>query len=102
MLNVRNLILSVVLVMFLLAVPLVAARTEVASGLSSSPVMSLNHQNRYDKMNSHPAITLDHQNRYDKMNKVPIPSYRSPFDECFDVGLIYHAQCLKESQEATP
>lgn len=29
-------------------------------------------------------------------------SYRSPLDECFDVGLIYRAQCLKESQESTP
>ena len=115
MLNIRTVILSVVLVvLLLLAVPLVAARTEVVSAPPSNPV-----------------IALDHQDRYDKMNRVPIPSYRSPLDECFDVplsevaacraegqtlipsyrskldvcsdvGLIYRAQCLNESQESTP
>jgi hypothetical protein len=29
-------------------------------------------------------------------------TYRSPLDECFDVGLIYRAQCLSESQKPTP
>ena len=28
-------------------------------------------------------------------------SYRSPLDECSDVGLKYHTQCLKDSQEST-
>ena len=82
MLNIRTLILAVTLVVILLlTVPLVAARTEVASGPSSDPVIALNHQNRYDKM-----------------NKVPIPSYRSPLDECFDVPLREAAGCRDTSQ----
>ena len=100
MLNIRTVILSVVLVvLLLLAVPLVAARTEVVSAPPSDPVIALDHQDRYDKMNK---VPISHQDRYDKMNKVPIPSYRSPLDECFDVGLIYRAQCLNEGQESTP
>jgi hypothetical protein len=138
MLNIRTLILSVVLVVVLmLTVQLVTARTEVASDPLRDSVIVLDHQDRYDKMNpSYPpsdsVIVLDHQDQYDRMNKVPIPSYRSPLDECFDVplseaaachaegqslvpsyrsklldecsdaGLIYRAQCLMESQESTP
>jgi hypothetical protein len=83
MLNIRTVLLSVALVVIaLIAVPLVAARTEVASGPSSNPV-----------------IALDHQNRYDKMTKVRIPSYHSPLDVCYDVGLMERAKCLGENQK---
>ena len=82
MLKIRTVILSVTLVVILLlTVPLVAARTEVASGPSSDPVIGLNHQERYDKM-----------------NKMPIPSYRSPLDECYDVPLREAAKCRDASQ----
>ena len=85
MLNVRTLILAVVLVVILMvAVPLVTARTESVSNPSGDPVFA-----------------LEHQDRYDKMNKVPIPSYRSPLDVCYDVGLMERAKCLSESQEST-
>ena len=34
---------------------------------------------------------------------LPQQYYRNKFlDECSDVGLIYHAQCLSESQKSTP
>ena len=86
MLNIRTVILSVVLVVVLmLTVQLVNARTEVVSDPLSDPV-----------------IVLDHQDRYDKMNKVPIPSYRSPLDECFDVPLSEAAACRTESQPLVP
>ena len=86
MLNIRTVILSVALVaMLLLAVPLVTARTEVVSDPSSDPV-----------------IALDHQDRYDKMNKVPIPSYRSPLDVCYDMPLSEAAACRTESQPLVP
>jgi len=36
-------------------------------------------------------------------SQVPVPSYRSKLlDECSDVGLIYRAQCLSESEKSTP
>ena len=86
MLNIRTVILSVALVvLLLLTVPLATARTEVASDPSSDPV-----------------IALDHQDRYDKMNKAPVPSYRSPLDECYDVPLREAASCRIASQVPIP
>jgi hypothetical protein len=115
MLNIRTILSSVIVVIvLLLTVQLVNARTGVASDPWSAP-----------------SIGLGHQERYDQMNKAPIPAYRSPLDECFDVsisesascydasqqpalsnqpaldtcsdvGLIYRAECLKEVQEPTP
>jgi hypothetical protein len=36
-------------------------------------------------------------------SQMPVPSYRSKLlDECSDVGLIYRAQCLSESEKSTP
>ena len=85
MLNIRTIILSAVLAAILIfTVQLVTARTEVVPNPSSDPV-----------------IVLDHQDRYDQMNKVPIPSYRSPLDECFDVPLREIASCRNPSQAPT-
>jgi hypothetical protein len=107
MLNIRTVILSVVVLVVLgLGAQLVTARTEVVSDPLSDPVIVLNHQDRYDKMNSSsridPVIVLDHQNRYDKMNNVPIPSYRSPLDVCYDVPLREIASCRATSQVTVP
>jgi hypothetical protein len=100
MLNIRPIILSVVLVvLLLLAVPLVAARTEVVSDPSSDLVIALDHQERYDKMNKLP---IPHQDRYDKMNRVPIPSYRSPLDVCYDVPLREVASCRIADPASVP
>ena len=86
MLKIRTVILSVVLVVILLlAVQLVTARTEVASDPSSDPAGVINSQEQ-------PA----------SQNKEPVPSYRSPFDECFDVPLREAASCGKASQAPVP
>lgn len=100
MLNLRTIVLSIGLVLILiLSVPLVAARTEVVSDPASDPVSLLDHQDRYDTMStSDPVIVLGHQDRYDKMNKAPIPSYRSQFGECFDVSIRELAACRDASQ----
>jgi hypothetical protein len=101
MLNIRTLILSVVLVvLLLLTVPLVTARTEAVSNPAGEPVIVLDHQDQYDKMNNAPVIELDHQDRYDKMNKVPIPSYRSPLDVCYDVPIREREGCLNADKAA--
>ena len=104
MLKIRTILLSVVLVLILmLTAQLVNARTEVVSDPPNDLVIVLNHQDRYDKMStSDPVIALDHQDRYDKMNKVPIPSYRSPLDVCYDVPLREVASCRIASQEPVP
>ena len=82
MLNIRTVILSVlVLVALIFAVPWVTARTEVVSNPSGDPASVLNHQEE-----------SVHQ------NKAPIPSYRSPLDECFDVPLREVASCRNTSQ----
>jgi hypothetical protein len=101
MLNIRNIILAVVLVAILIfTVPLAAARTEIASNASRGPHSALELQEAYANLN--PAIGLDHQDRYDKMNKVPIPSYRSPLDECYDAPLREASSCRNTSQAPIP
>jgi hypothetical protein len=86
MLNTRTLILSVVVVVILLlAVPLVTARTEAVSNPAGASV-----------------LVLDHQDRYDEMNRAPIPSYRSPLDVCYDVPLSAAAACHLAEQPVTP
>jgi hypothetical protein len=86
MLNIRTLILSVALVvMLMLAVPLVTARTELASNPASDS-----------------ASVLNNQESSANENKVPIPSYRSRLDECFDVPLSELAACRIESQTLIP
>ena len=82
MLNIRIVILSVVLVVVLiLTVQLVNARTEVASDPLSDPV-----------------IVLDNQEPSGNQYNVPIPSYRSPLQECFDVPLRDAAGCRNAGQ----
>jgi hypothetical protein len=86
MLNIRNVILSVALVAILMvAVPLVTAGTEVVSNHSRGP-----------------ASVLDIQEAYASRNKSPIPSYRSPLDECYDVPLREVASCRNASQVPIP
>jgi hypothetical protein len=99
MLNMRTLILSVVVVVILmLAVPLVTARTEAVSYPAGASVIVLDDQDRYNKMNKAPVLVLDYQDRYDEMNKVPISSYRSPLDVCYDVSIRELAACRDASQ----
>ena len=82
MLNIRTAILSVViLVALMLTVQLVAARTEIASDPSQDSVIVLDN----------PEPSGNHYN-------LPIPSYRSPLDECFDVPLREAAECRDASQ----
>lgn len=101
MLNIRTVILSVVvLVVLMLTAQLATAGTEVVSVPSNDPVIGLDHQDRFDKMN--PVVVSDHQDRYDKMNEAPVPSYRSPLDECFDVPLGELTACRAESRTIVP
>jgi hypothetical protein len=130
MLNIRTFILSLALVViFMLTVGLVTARSEIVSDPSSNPASGLEVQ-------EHPVNSIDtyrarsyrsnygerqepiasSRSRLDECYDVPvseiaacrsgvqtlIPSYRSKLDECSDVGLIYRAQCLSESQKSTP
>ena len=86
MLNIRTLILSIVLVVTLmLTVQLVTVRTEVVSNSSSDPV-----------------IVLETQEESGNQNTAPIPSYRSPLDECYDVPLREANSCRNASQASTP
>jgi len=86
MLKIRTILLSVVLVLILaLTARLVTARTEVVSDPSSGP-----------------ASLIDNQDRSTNQNRAPIPSYRSPLDECFDVPLSEAAACRTESQPLVP
>jgi hypothetical protein len=115
MLNIRTLILSVALVVILmLAVPLVTARTEVASNPSGDPASVLNHQE--ESVNQNKAPIPSYRSPLDVCFDVPLReatacrstsqttarSYPRPIDECSDAGLIYRAQCLRESQASTP
>jgi len=85
MLNIRTVILSAALLVALIfAVTVVTARTEVVSDPLSEPV-----------------IVLDNQEPSGNQYNVPIPSYRSPLDECFDVPLRDAAGCRDASQTIT-
>ena len=82
MLNIRTVILSVVLVvLLLLAVPLVAARTEVVSKPAGASV-------DVPENSEAPA----------DQRQVPIASYRSRLDECFDVPVWEAAACSSASR----
>lgn len=82
MLKIRTILLSVVLVIILmLTVQLVTARTEVISDPSSKP-----------------AVVIQNQQLPVNQNNVPVLSYRSPLDECFDVSLRELANCHNASQ----
>jgi hypothetical protein len=71
MLNLRTITLSFVLVLILmLTVPLVAARTEVASSPSSDAA----------------SVSEIQEPSADLKNTYSPPSYRSQFGECFDVN----------------
>ena len=86
MLNIRTVILSVALVVILMvAVPLVTARTEVASDPSGNPV----------------SVVINEEQSANQ-RKEPIPSYRSPLDECYDVPLREVASCRIASQVPVP
>ncbi len=82
MLNIRTILLSAVVLLVLgLTTRLVTAGTEVVSSPSSDP-----------------ARVIDNQAPSASQNKAPVPSYRSPLDECFDVPLSEAAACSTESQ----
>lgn len=86
MLNNRIVIPSVVLLfMLLVTARLATARTEVASDPSNGP-----------------AAVMGNQQQSATENKVPMPSYRPPLDECFDVSLREAASCRKASQVLAP
>jgi hypothetical protein len=79
----RILILAFVLVITLI-VRFVTVRTTSASIPSNDP-----------------ASMLRNQAGYTNQNRAPVPSYRSPLDECFDVPLRELASCRNESQAPT-
>ena len=86
MLNIRTILLSAVVLLVLgLTTRLVTAGTEVVSSPSSDP-----------------ARVIDNQAPSASQNKAPIPSYRSPLDECFDVPLREAASCRNASQVPIP
>jgi hypothetical protein len=86
MLNIRMVLLSAVVLLVLgLTARLVTAGTEVVSDPSSDPARVINNQA--------PSAS---------QNKAPIPSYRSPLDECFDVPLREAASCRNASQVLIP
>jgi hypothetical protein len=85
MLNIRTTVLSVVLVLILmLSVRLVTARTDVVSVPSNDSAAVMENQQSTNQ------------------NKAPIPSYRSPLDECFDVSLREVTSCRAASQVPVP
>jgi len=112
MLNLRTLILSVVLVLTLmLTIPLVAARTEVATNPSSEAagVSEIQDQSAGLKnMYSAPAYRSQFGACFDvsirdlaacrAASRAPVQSFRSPIDECFDVSLSEVAGCRDASQ----
>ena len=82
MLNIRTAILSAALLVALIfAVTVVTARTKIVADPSS-----------------HPASVLNNQEQSVNQNGAPIPSYRSPFDECFDMPLREAARCRNAGQ----
>ena len=85
MLNIRTIVLSIGLVLILiLTVPLVAARTEVVSDPASDAAS--------DSENQPPAADL--------INTYDAPSYRSQFGECYDVSIRDLAACREASEAA--
>jgi hypothetical protein len=101
MLNIRTVILSVALVVILMvAVPLVTARTEIVSDPSSNPASGLEVQEG-------PANIIDtyrarsYRSNYGE-RQVPIASYRSPLDVCYDVPLKDANSCRNASQASIP
>lgn len=86
MLNNRTFILFIAFVaIFVLTVGWVTTRTEVVSNPSRDS-----------------ASVLENQEGFADQNKAPIPSYRSPLDECFDVSLREAANCHSASQVTVP
>lgn len=115
MLNIRILIVAIVLAAILiLAVPLAAARTEVASNPSRGPQSALEIQEAYADQNKSPVTS--YRSRLDTCFDVPvaeaaacraasqvlIPTYRSRSDQCFDVALSELASCREASQASAP
>ena len=83
MLNLRTIVLSVGLVLILiLTVPLVAARTEVVSDPASDAA----------------SVSENQRQAADLINTYNAPSYRSQFGECFDVPIRELAACRDASQ----
>ncbi len=82
MLNIRTAILSAALLVALIfAVTVVTARTEVVS----DPL-------------SEPASVLAAPEQSSHQINAPIPSYRSPLDECYDVPLREATRCRNAGQ----
>lgn len=115
MLNIRTVILSVVLVvLLLLAIPLVAARTEAASDPAGASVgVPDNSEVSTDQREAH---IPSYRSPLDVCFDVPvsgiaacraegrtlIPSYRSKLDECFDVSVSELASCRNAGQRSAP
>jgi len=114
MLNIRTFILSVVLVLILmLTVRLVTARTEVASSPSSDAAsVSEIQEPSADLKNTYspPSYRSQFGECFDvsirdlaacrNASQAPVASYRQPLDECFDVSLSEVAECRDASQTA--
>jgi len=115
MLNNRIVIPFVVLVLILmLTVRLVTARTEVVSDPSRDSASVLENQEGFADQNKAPIpsyrspldecfdVSLREAANCHSANQVTVPSYRSPLDECFDVSLREVASCRKAGQEPIP
>ena len=116
MLNIRTLILSVVLVVVLiLTVPLVAARTEPVSnpsgdavGAPESKEQSLGLKNNYGPASYRSQfvdcfdVPIKELASCRELGQVPAQADGPTLDECFDVSISELASCRKESQALNP
>lgn len=115
MLNIRTAILSVVLVVILLlAVSLVAARTEVVPNPAGKPVSV--PDNSEASADPRVAPIASYRSKFGVCFDVPISeaaacrsagtapaqSIRPPVDECFDVSISQLAGCRSASQKPAP
>ncbi len=115
MLNIRTAILSVVLVVILLlAVSLVTARTEAVSNPAGRPVSV--QDNSEASADPREAPIASYRSRLGVCFDVPIreaaacrsagqtpaQSNRPPLDECFDVSISELASCRIASQKSAP
>ena len=82
MLNIRTVISSLAVVAILgLTISMVRSRTETGPDASRASAGFLDHPTQAPNAG----------------NRASVRSYRSPLDECFDVGLMGLAACRKES-----
>ena len=115
MLNNRTFNLFIVFVAIVaLTVGWVTTRTEAVSNPSRDSTSVLGNQEGFADQNKAPIpsyrspldecfdVSLREAVHCHSASQVIVPSYRSPLDECFDVSLKEVASCRKAGQELIP